>query len=335
MGKGSFSSVWLATDLTLGDNCALKFIDLSNLNPDISLFEARIGHYLDHPHLIKIYDHEFLKIENINYALLKMEVLRGSSVALCNGRNFVPIKTAKKIIIDSLLGLECLHANNVIHNDIKPANILVDDNKNGKLSDFGLSAFCQGSTTKAKSFYKPHVAPETIGTSEVSVNSDLYQMGITMFRLINGISLIKSKFQAMSNSQFYSEVIQNGIVKNSDFLPFVPRNIRRVINKAVSVDQTRRYDSVLGMRRALERIYLKGEWTINEFGNFIGEDEKYLYSFERNQKSQNRFDLTTYRENKKSHRKTRVTKYCLKNENGSSVNLNIGSFMQDVVLGDV
>lgn len=336
IGGGFFSEVWLAEDLTLLDKFALKVVDLNKLGDkkiEKTILETRIGYYSDHSNLLKIHGINFIETEGNKYAILVMEYLKeGSIVDYVDDREIARIDFAVKIIIDALKGLECLHSIPIIHNDIKPANILLGDSKEGKLSDFGLSAYCPEQTLdiKGELRYIKHLAPETIKSEEISIYTDIYQMGVTLFRLINGINSLETKCRA---ADFENLVVKGKFIERSDYRLFVPKRIKKIINKAINPDITKRYQSALDMRRNLEKIQIVGHWKIDENGNYQGEDDRYEYVIKKINQGKNKFDIEVMKSRKGSDRLTFVRKYCNKNLSGGDANTIITEFTTKIVEG--
>lgn len=163
-------------------------------------------------------------------------------------------EAAKKLcsdfgIIHILRGLEYLHENGYYHCDIKPNNILIGDNGEYILSDYGITCYSPTHiAVQPRQCYLPHISPETINKNTYDVRTDIYQLGLTAFRLFNGISEIKSDF--LSNGDAFKNFVLSGkVVTDNKYSPYVPKKIRRVISKAIAVNPDERYQSALEMRR--------------------------------------------------------------------------------------
>ena len=228
---------------------------------------------------------------------------------VCPG-NFVPIKVAVSQIIDILRGLEYLHELDTLHNDIKPQNILVGPNGEGILTDYGISERTSGgASTKPGASYKLHKAPEVFLKNEIDPLTDVYQVGITLFRLINGLGLIRAKRDTLGETEFRRRVLEGKLIMPSDYQPFVPGALRRVITKAINPDPAQRFQSALQFRRALERLSLSGSWSVDATGEYVGEDKACTYRAALESNKSGSIDFTVWKKYKKSGREVKAAKH--------------------------
>lgn len=144
------------------------------------------------PNVCKILYADVVPINGSSYALIAQEIQeKGSITNHLNAQNFLSLNKTIKVIREVLCGLEHLHYNSIIHNDIKPSNILVNANGQAVLTDYGISGYSHPSEpTVPKSAYIPHRAPETASdTPLISHATDIFQMGLTFFRLFDALLL--------------------------------------------------------------------------------------------------------------------------------------------------
>ncbi|WP_171208877.1 MULTISPECIES: protein kinase [unclassified Ruegeria] len=145
LGGGNFGEVWLAHDDALDQDFAVKLLDPSTTSIHSELQEARVGHKMDHDNLVKVHGADVVNFKGKQVVTLSMDYLpNGSALGLVNSGNFIPLGDAVRIIIDTLRGLEYLHELDIYHNDIKPQNILLGENGEAKLTDYGISAQAKG-----------------------------------------------------------------------------------------------------------------------------------------------------------------------------------------------
>jgi serine/threonine protein kinase len=123
-------------------------------------------------------------------------------------------------------------------NDIKPQNILIGDNGEYVLSDYGITCHSPThSSVSPRSLYLPHAAAESIQENRYDARTDIYQLGLTAFRLINGISTIKDFFMR-DRAAFGQAILDGKIISESSFQPYVPHRLNYYDIIAGSRDNT-------------------------------------------------------------------------------------------------
>ncbi|MFN9690805.1 MAG: serine/threonine-protein kinase [Vampirovibrionales bacterium] len=343
LGKGGFGEVWLAQDRLLNQEFALKIIALESLFPDIDSFlkeaeknrdiarilkEARRGHHIIHKNLVKCHS---ANMDNQAF-FIKMDYLENGSVTkTLNSEGFLPIKQVLTIMIDILRGLEHLHTNDILHNDIKPDNIMIGNDNNYLLSDLGISL--NKLAPEPSSVYMPHLAPELFKSPSFSKASDIYQCGCTLFRLLNGVHLIKN--QCSENEQFIEKVSKGKLIKEIHYQLFIPPSLRTVIKKATHSDPVQRYKSATDFRNALEKLTIFADWDFNSEGLLVGECCYNIYSFEENPKSDGTSEFIAFKTSKKSKIRQKMSKFCGNNLSKKDLNKKKAYFLQSVVKGKI
>lgn len=334
IGKGNFGQVWIANDLTLDKNVAVKILD-TTLEPIVKhLQEAKFGNFVEHPNVVHVHYADVVQHEGGNLVIIAMDLhLKGSVLKELNSANYINIIRATKIIVDILKGLEYLHECGIYHNDIKPSNILISKNGNALLTDYGISTSSNDLTpVQSPNSYRLHAAPETIQSNNISVLTDIYQSGLTFFRLINGIGCI-SDLRAKLGDDFNDSKIEGRILDKNSFLPFVPMSIKKVVLKAINHDPNLRYQTALEMRKDLEKIALFGYWTIDDLGIEVGHFNNYTYMIEQIKKN-GQLEFVPYKVSF-SGRKTKIQKRAEICKTAKKFEQVKGKFMQDIVLGNI
>lgn len=311
LGNGSFGEVWLADDASINQEVALKIFEVNATDVKYKLEEAIIGHKLTHANLLKVLYADVCEYSGRLFAIIAQEYKpRGSVETLLNAHGFVPLPDLLKVLKDILLGLEYLHTSGILHNDIKPGNILLDQYSNACLSDYGISSILSGaSVVEPKSFYKLHSAPELQDKNEINFQTDIYQLGCTAYRLANNIGVLRADF--LKGEDWYEAAKKKGKI-GADFAIYVPRKLSNIIKKAMAVDLKKRYSSALDMRRDIEKLNYCGYWTTDstDTSKFIGVGLKYKYTYDIIPKPDNKFDLECKRYNEKTS--YRISKFCKK-----------------------
>ena len=145
IGSGEFGQVWLANDLTISRDVAIKIIDDTLAPVAFHLKEAQLGNKLTHQNVVKIHYADVVSInETTNAVIIVMDFhSHGSTLNYLNSANFMPLDKSIRLAVDILRGLEYLHEQNLFHNDIKPSNILLGAKDEGILTDYGISCISQ------------------------------------------------------------------------------------------------------------------------------------------------------------------------------------------------
>ncbi len=342
IGQGGFGEVWLAKDAAVDRDYAIKILDTNNVSIDERLQEAKTGNHLEHQNLIKIHNADVVTVADVNQNNHNLVIItmdfkeKGSCIKLLNSMGFIRTNAAIGLITDILRGLEYLHNQEFYHNDIKPENILLGNSDEGILTDYGITVKAPNQCKATpKSCYKLHKAPEVINSNLISSQTDIFQVGLTLFRLLNGNGILHEKRTAMGESDYNTAILKGSLIKDSDFLPLIPHKLITIVKKAINPDPEHRYKTPLEMRRVLEKISYPGFWTCNEHGHFIGDYGKNTYNFVIENTGSNLYNFTGMKTNKSSSRQTSVTKYTKKNMNTAELKQIQKEFMQSVLLGSI
>lgn len=189
-GRGSFGEVWLAHDQKLDIDVAIKvYIALDTRGVEEFKTEYRTAFGLNHPNLL--HAHYFDTVEDRPY--LVMPYCPSSAMDLI-GKIDEP--TMWRMLRDVASGLSYLHGLGIVHHDIKPDNILVDENGNFVITDFGISIKFRSTLRRnsARQLQKqersgsiPYMGPEMFAEEAEAVNAtDIWALGVTMYEMLSG-----------------------------------------------------------------------------------------------------------------------------------------------------
>ena len=334
IGGGNFGEVWLAEDRTVGQQYAIKILKTGTPIHQ-RLREAHIGHALKHNNLVRVHQADVIQIRQHDYVVIAMDYLpKGPVTKLANTSLFLKLPDVMRLGKDILRGLEYLHGHDFFHNDVKPENVLVGSQDQGMLTDYGIVGITQdGAPVPPPTFYKIHAAPEVISQNTITAQTDVYQTGLTLFRMLVGLDSLRQKFNTLGEQAYYSTVVKDELILTSDFPAYIPSRIRRIIQKATHPDVASRYLSALEMRRELEKLNYSGYWTVESSGDFVGYNGAYLYRYRQICKARNRFDVEALKRNRATNRETRVRKFCHNNVTNSSAKKVIERYIRAVVQG--
>lgn len=281
LGAGCFGEVWLAHDDTINKDVAIKMIRQSGPLTMDKFKEAWIGNRFDHPNLIKVHYADVVKVASGNlYFIIVMDFLAaGAITGRLNSRGFMPLPDTLHVMRNVLFGLDHLHRAQFFHNDIKPSNILIGHMGQAVISDYGVTRQ-PGETTDLQCYYL-HRAPEIYAGKDASVQTDLYQSGLTMYRLLCGDGVLGRYWQEVGETNYIKAVMGGSLVSDKVFPDYVPTRVRSIIKKAVAVNPEERFHSAIQMQQELEKLSYPGFWTADENDMLIGRksatDNVYLF----------------------------------------------------------
>ncbi|QUG41043.1 Stk1 family PASTA domain-containing Ser/Thr kinase [Psychrobacillus sp. INOP01] len=251
IGGGGMSNVYLAHDMILDRDVAIKVLryDFSNEEELHRRFqrEALSATSLTHPHIVNIYD--VGEDEDIHYIV--MEYVKGDTLKeyiLLNA----PVSPTKSVKIMKQLtsAISAAHNNHIIHRDIKPQNILLDEEENVKVTDFGIAmALSATSYTQTNSVLGTvhYLSPEQARGGTATKQSDIYALGIVLFELLTG----QLPFSGESAVSIALKHLQTETPSIRKIIPSIPQSIENVVLKATAKDPKDRYLSAEEMEADL------------------------------------------------------------------------------------
>ena len=257
IGRGATSVVYLARDAFANREVAIKVIknqpvgetDLKRRYRRVFLNEAALVGKLFHPHILAIYD--AASDENLSYIV--MEYVKGQTLEhYCDVADLLPISKVAEIIFKCSLALAFAQRHGVIHCDIKPANILISDSTNIKISDFGAAQYDEAQHTHLKGIGSPaYMSPEQVQDKEVSYHTDIYSLGVVMYQMLTG----KLPFRASSKASLLYQVVNMPAVPPSTFRREVPAELDRLVLRCLEKDAAARFQTWADFSRELTHSY--------------------------------------------------------------------------------
>jgi serine/threonine protein kinase len=253
LGHGATSTVYLALDPFNEQQVALKVFKSSVLNNGTSgkayrkllLTEASLAGKLSHPHIVKIFD--ALMEGDTNYMV--MEYVEGETLErLAEVDHLLPLGRIAEIIYKCCKALEYAQYQGVIHRDIKPANILLCGETDIKISDFGAAVIESQQTTQVSGVGSPaYMSPEQIKEMPLSHQTDIYSLGVTMYRLLTG----KLPFDAANNYSMIYQIMNIEALSPSTYRPEIPPALDAIVQRAMCKEVSGRYQTWDEMARDL------------------------------------------------------------------------------------
>ncbi|MEO8369956.1 MAG: serine/threonine-protein kinase [Candidatus Solibacter sp.] len=188
LGRGGMGEVYRATDLTLGQSVALKFLpeEASRNQRLLERFhgEVRVARLVSHPNVCRVYD--IGEIEGMPF--ISMEYVDGEDLASLLMRiGRLPADKAVETSRKLCAGLTAAHDRGVIHRDLKPQNIMINKRGEVVIMDFGLAAISdQLSGAEIRNGTPAYMAPEQLKGAGVTARSDIYALGLVLYELFTG-----------------------------------------------------------------------------------------------------------------------------------------------------
>ena len=334
IGRGSFGEVWIANDLAVQREYAVKILQ-PGVSVDDRLREAQIGNRLAHNNLVYVHQADVVPVSGEHAVILAMDYQPNGSVeTLANPAGYLPLPAVLRIARDILQGLEYLHARSFYHNDIKPGNILMGPQQQAMLSDYGITGVSSnGAPVSAPNAYVLHRAPEVVATGNIGVSSDIFQVGMTLARLLIHLDHLRAVRASIGPTQYDQDIASGKLLQAKDFGCHIPAAVRRVILKAVHPDPVQRYTSALDMRRALEKLDYPGHWTVDAAGSEVGICRTHEFAHSVSPVAGGKFDVTCSKRNLVSGTTRRVTQFCKRGLTQNQAKKTVAAFKQFVVSG--
>jgi eukaryotic-like serine/threonine-protein kinase len=257
IGDGGMATVYEAKDVILDRNVAVKILRSEHVNdPEfIRRFhrEAHAATSLAHPNIVNIYD--VGEDEDIHYIV--MELVEGQTLKEYINHN-KPLALIKVIDIMTQLtdGIAHAHENNIIHRDIKPQNILIDDKGTVKVADFGIALASNSYTithTTSVLGSVHYLSPEQARGGIVEEKSDIYSLGIVLFELVTG----RVPYSGESAVSVAIKHLQGEAPSPKKWNTTLPQSFENIIVKAMARDPQYRYETVKDMQLDIETALLE------------------------------------------------------------------------------
>lgn len=254
IGKGGFGAVYRALQPAVRREVAVKVIlpEYVNSPEFIRRFEAEaqlIAH-LEHLHIVPLYDYW----RDPQGAFLVMRWFRGGNLRGSLEKELWPLNEIMRLVDQIGSALTLAHRNGVIHRDLKPDNILLDEERNAYLTDFGIARDLQN-WTNLESLYltedkmgmlmgSPHyLSPEQIKAEAISPQSDIYSFGIMLYEILTG----KTPFHGSPMSTLITKHLMEPMPPLSLMREDLPEVLNRVVSRATEKDPLARYPSIAAL----------------------------------------------------------------------------------------
>jgi serine/threonine protein kinase len=274
IGAGATSKVYLGRDPFAERDVAIKVFAFDThadaqqerMKHKAFVAEASLAGKLNHPHIVDIFD----AVVEPDRSYIVMEYVPGSTLeAHGDVARLLPVTKVVEIIFKCIRALEYAWRHGVIHRDIKPGNILLSQSGETKVSDFGAS-FQQKlqETTQIAGVGSPaYMSPEQVRMEALTQQTDIYSLGVTMYRLLTG----RLPFMATTQPALTYAILNTEAPRPAKLRPELPGLLDAIVMKAMEKDPAARYPSWLDFGKDLSQAF----GSLRMAGASVSDSEKF------------------------------------------------------------
>ena len=274
IGTGATSKVYLGRDPFAERDVAIKVFAFDThadaqqerMKHKAFVAEASLAGKLNHPHIVDIFD----AVVEPDRSYIVMEYVPGSTLeAHGDVSRLLPVAKVVEIIFKCIRALEYAWRHGVIHRDIKPGNILLSQSGETKVSDFGAS-FQQRlqETTQIAGVGSPaYMSPEQVRMEPLTHQTDIYSLGVTMYRLLTG----RLPFNATTQPALTYAILNTEAPRPAKLRPELPGILDAIVMKAMEKDPKARYQSWLDFGKDLSQAF----GSLRMAGASVSDSEKF------------------------------------------------------------
>lgn len=253
IGQGGMGEVYHFFHEKLNRSVAVKVLGANGgLDPNYKarfLNEARLQSSLQHPNIATFFDFK----EFGNELLIFMELVDGETLEKLSEKQFYSIEESLSIF-DSIVGaIGYVHANGIIHRDIKAENVKVNSAGIPKLLDFGIAKDTQSQalTRVGGVIGTPkYLAPEQFDGKPATVQTDIWSLGILFYKMLTG----KTPFEGERFEHLILQIIQGSYPSPETVNPSIPNEVLGIINKCLAIEPNQRYQSTAELQKDIREI---------------------------------------------------------------------------------
>lgn len=254
LGEGGMGKVYLAEDLKLKRNVALKLLPSANTGTPEGrrrlLREARAAAALDHPNICAIYEVD----ETRDRSYIAMQYVEGETLEARMGKARLSLDDSLNIASQVAGALAQAHAHNIIHLDIKPSNIMLASRGQVKILDFGLArtasaTLIEPDEAETKEILTtpgmilgtvPYMSPEQLRGQPVDARSDIFSFGVVLYEMLSG----RPAFGRTTDAETIGAILHEQPPELSSIDPNLPEPLAEVVRKCLAKDVEQRYQTV-------------------------------------------------------------------------------------------
>lgn len=258
IGRGSMGMVFLGHDPASGGEVAIKTMALAREFDPEQLEEARVRFFREAETAARLHHSGIVSVlgsgEDHDLAWIAMEYLRGEPLSAWTEKsNLLPLPEALSVVRQTALALDHAHKRQVVHRDVKPANILYDRNTGKiKVTDFGVARLTDSCRTRTGLVLgtPAYMSPEQLAGRHIDSRSDLFSLGVMLYQLLVG----KLPFGGASLGELMHAIVHKEPEDPRLLNPRLPAALSAIVMKALQKDVAARFQNGAQMALALVRL---------------------------------------------------------------------------------
>jgi len=247
LGRGAMGVVYKAVDPVIGRTVAVKTIRLSEEGTGLSRSEllsrfqteARAAGLLTHPNIVVVYDAG----EEDGLYYITMELVEGKSLqVLLDARQGFPLPRVLRLMEQTCSALQFAHERNVVHRDVKPANLMLTPDDTVKVTDFGTAKILQFGTVQQTAHVMgtpSYMSPEQVKGRAVDGRSDIFSLGVMLYEMVTG----EKPFPGQNITTVIYKIVNEEPVPPRNIDPTIHPGISFVVMKALAKEPDQRYQT--------------------------------------------------------------------------------------------
>src|SRR5271155_4440533 len=261
VGRGSTGVVYLSHDPYYGRDVAIKVYNIEASGDDerarisrkMFLSEAHMVGMLQHPHILPIYDAG----EENGHCYIVTEHVHGARTlaAYCRPDNLLRIDDVVELVYKAARALHYAHSRGVIHRDIKPSNIMLTQDSDVRIIDFGIALVSDSDISRIEGIAgsPSYMSPEQVQSLDLTNRSDLYSLGAVMYELLTG----SRPFRAGNLQKLLHQIVYATPPPIHTLRKEIPEDLENVVAVAMQKDPERRQKTGLDVAAELTRVHQK------------------------------------------------------------------------------
>ncbi len=261
VGRGSTGTVYLSHDPYYGRDVAIKVYNLdaggdeekARIARKMFLSEAHMVGMLQHPHILPIYDAG----EEGDWCYIVTEHVHGARTlaAYCKPDNLLRIDDVVEIVYKVARALHYAHSRGVIHRDIKPSNIMLTQDSDVRIIDFGIALVADSDISRIEGIAgsPSYMSPEQVQSHDITSATDLYSLGAVMYEMLTGTR----PFKASNLAKLLHQIVYATPAPIHTLRADVPEELEQVVATALMKQPERRFRSGLDFAADLTRVHQK------------------------------------------------------------------------------